>query len=120
MSVVFDFGGGSVELPNPIYGSTRTLNVLRALNSSKNNQFAFREDSWPKYESFNVQFATLPWDKIIETLTLFNTYWGQEVTIIDDFLGITYVGLITSRPDYTEEGRGCQFTLSFTYEGVVR
>lgn len=119
-TITLDCGVDSVTLRNPEFDNTDELNIVRALNRSRNGTVStYRDSSWPKSQLKSFTVRNLARADALDLLDFQYNCLGKEVTYTD-MEDREWVGAILNPQDgITAEGANCQYSVSFQFRGVL-
>jgi hypothetical protein len=79
----------------------------------------FADPTWPKIQALVLSFSGLTKTEVDEVQQFLVDHIGMEVGIID-WEGTQWTGIITTPGERAvQDGRGCQWTINFEFEGTV-
>ncbi|MHA1935877.1 MAG: hypothetical protein ACW97A_11390, partial [Candidatus Thorarchaeota archaeon] len=79
----------------------------------------FADPTWPKIQALVLSFSGLTKTEVDDVQQFMVDHIGKEVGIID-WEGTQWVGIITTPSERAvQDGRGCQWTITFEFEGVI-
>lgn len=91
----FDYGGNTLQLPNPDLGDTRRIGHDDVVTANRNGELLNLEDAQVTKDTMSMTFSNVRGTKVDEAKTYFKTYLGQSFTITDHE-GRVFVGIITT------------------------
>lgn len=115
----------TVTIPAPAFNNRDTIQLNRIARESRAKKLLmFRYSIWPKYERLaivfnNVGLDTFGNDNAALMKTLIKSSVGVQIGYLDHE-SRQWKGFITNPESaLTQEGRGAQYTLSISFEGVL-
>jgi len=102
----------------PNLGNIDRLSMVRINRETRGGTLIIYADPiWPKVETLLLTFSGLSEDEAQDLLDWMETYLGQEIRLID-WEDRVWKGVIVNPQDpVVQDGKGCQFTASFEFEG---
>lgn len=109
-----------LELRNPNLGNRDRLSMVRINRETRGGTLiVFADPIWPKVETLLLQFSALSSAKAHQLIEFMEAHIGEEIRLIDHEDRL-WRGVITNPQDpIVQDGRGCQFTASFEFEGEL-
>lgn len=108
-----------VVLSGPNLGNRDRISVSRISRETRGGTLiVFAESTWPKRETLLMSFSGLSSTKAQELLTFMEDHLGEDIKLIDHEDRV-WTGVILNVQDpVVQDGKGCQFTASFEFEGT--
>jgi hypothetical protein len=112
-------GSDSITLRNPEFNNTDDLNIVRALNVSRNGTYhTFRDSIWPKSQTKTFTVVNLKRTDALDILDFKTNCLGKEITYTD-MEDREWVGTIINAQDgITSTGRDL-YSITFEFRGVL-
>lgn len=109
----------TVILRNPKFGNRRVFDASTKIKRTANGYLRVtRKSTWPKIERFMYSFEALTETQRDEFLAFFELTAGVNIKVVDHE-ACEWEGIIEEKAIKTKQtGRGCQFTLDFTFRGT--
>jgi len=107
-----------LRLPDPEFGDTYKYEQSRILRRNRGGELnIYRDPIWPQTETLHYSFKFLDQNMVWSLMDIMRRSLGKNI-ILNDHEGKNWQGIITTPTEnMVQEGR-CNFTTSFTFEGI--
>jgi hypothetical protein len=112
-------GADSVTLKNPEFNNTDEVNIVRALNVSRNGKYhTFRNSTWPKSQTKSFTIVNLKRTDALDILDFKTNCLGKEVTYTD-MEDREWIGTIINAQDNIIANGRDNYSITFEFRGVL-
>jgi hypothetical protein len=118
-TITLECGSETLELRNPEFNNSDELQIVRALNRTRNGEvLTYRDSNWPKSQIKSFSVVNLKRSEALALLAFQYDCLGQEV-VYTDMENRSWVGAIINPQESIVANRPDSYSVNFQFRGVL-